>query len=194
MPTDDGFSEVPYRGEPHPKERGHPYTIGPNDNVRNMAFWAILVIAGVVIGIFAIREFIEHRTYNTTFLFVIYILFFIIMVFAIRDVKKIETLTPDGENPAQDELEKDYLDQLDWVAKGKSRSPLRLTPNKKYHPILKSRASRRGWLSSFTIFTIFIGAVAFITYLSMTFGDNSGLTISILLVIGILGTSLYLKR
>ena len=86
------IDQPPYRGQAHPKLRGHP-SPPPRPHIK----WFMLVagLTFVFIGIYLGYHAIIEQTFLSIFYFVVYLIFVGMLIFAIRDVKKIKTITPE---------------------------------------------------------------------------------------------------
>jgi len=108
---------LPYRGEVHASQRGHASPPHPNEKLTDRLFWLMLIAGGVCLGYVAVRL----ATPNLIGFFGCYLLFFIILIVAFRDLQNIKMITPDlDERKSQTETDKtslveDYFAQIEWM-------------------------------------------------------------------------------
>jgi predicted membrane channel-forming protein YqfA (hemolysin III family) len=99
-------ARTPYRGEYRPKLFGHPYVPDPSARKLRIRLWIILAIVGIALVALAIYEVLVYQVYRAACGVIIYAMGIGIMALAIRDAKKIETLTPSDDNVDQENLAK----------------------------------------------------------------------------------------
>ena len=92
----------PYRGQVRPKVWGRRSPPKPIYRVIEFLFWFVFAVVGIGIFSFAINRFFFEKDFGGFAVFVLYLVFLFIAIFAFRDAKQIETITPD-ENVSEDE-------------------------------------------------------------------------------------------
>lgn len=194
MPSMPGMGRgghIPYRGEVRPKLYGHPSPPKPIHHIGDQIFWFILVVIGIIIFWFNIIAALgeNFRNFPT---FLIYLLFFIVMIFAYRDSKKIKMITPDedeskvrhpNDEEGQPSLLEDYITQVEWTNTHRKRHhpshwsapepkwqyhAIKITSDKAIRNLLK-KDHRLFWIS------LMIGMFIFFTS-AMIFGLSSPIT------------------
>jgi hypothetical protein len=185
---------IPYRGEAHPKLYGHPAKPDWLAKEKEWLFGFFFGIPGIIL---LYLNFVNGPGNNRieVFLLFIYLLFGIVIWFAFKDIKKIETLTPDVDSEKDDSaLAEDYIEQIHWQTS--HRYNRYVTKEWKYQPVHKFVEETPGQGCAY-IFAPMIGfpiAAVFITWLSNFLGYNSGILFGILIGFGIVILLGYLLR
>jgi hypothetical protein len=89
--SESGDGHIPFRGEVHPKERGHRSPLHPDEKKRTR----IVGLLAVLFCIVFIYAAITATKISDVVMSVIGIVCVVMLVWAVRDAKRIKTITPD---------------------------------------------------------------------------------------------------
>jgi hypothetical protein len=187
----------PYRGQAREKVYGYPSPPKPYYWLVEYIFWFIFAIVGIGILGFAIFYVATRQDFTGFFVFILYLVFLLIAIFAFKDAKQIETITSDEDvqenndkynDPSEDrfiEVEEMSPDRTGRYA-SRWHQPLprwryRITGTKS-----KSRTNRFN-ISIFLGMGVFVGIV-------VIFGASPALIIGLITVICLTLLTAYLMK
>jgi hypothetical protein len=190
---------IPYRGEVRPKIYGHPSPPKPKDHLVDQIFWFTFILVGIIIFLFALTG-LPGWNFGGFFIFAIYLMFLLIAIFAFRDVKQIETITPnddkqkdqpeDADQPDEQHLFEEYFEKIEWMNRSPNPNPSWLHSS---YRIVKAKAThtvKRGNRFFFGSWAL----VAVLVAVAVLFREFPQIAIASIIIICLTYLGIYLIR
>ncbi len=192
---------IPYRGEAWPRQYGSPSPPNPNEKSVTALLIFLFITTGFVILYFAVTLALEGN-FGGIFVFVIYAMFALIAFFAMKDLKNIETITPDIDNePERDDedissLAEDYFAEIEWMhthQQGDLASRQNTPEPQRTYRIARTRGNKILERDAVFVYMTVLGMCAAIG-IGYLFGADSPITIGITIIGGLIFLLAYLVR